>query len=154
MNPVYDSASQLDTPIQHWDREWWNNSCDCHHNLLHYNATAFIIGHMYVTDGCPVSCITTFLLWSFLICTMNCIYLKRPLCPCWFITAFCLHVAVRHLSNTPQPGWFTMTLSSVCQYWVPTVTTASGSFYFLPVDAEQTSLQSHGVNHLKRKNTE
>lgn len=29
----------------HWkrDREWWSNTCDCHHNLLDYNATGNII---------------------------------------------------------------------------------------------------------------
>lgn len=114
MTPVYDSGSQLDTPIQHWDREWWNNSCDCHHNLLHYNATAnvkYVCNrrssqlHQYVTP----------LIFSYLHRELS-IYLERPFCP-WFITPFCRHLAVRHLSDTLQPGWFTMTLSSVCQYW-------------------------------------
>lgn len=107
-----DRSSQLDTPIQHWDREWRNNNHGYHHNLLHHNATANVIYVSHRQLSSQLHYYVTRLIFSYLHPGLS-IYLNRTLC-LWFITAFHLHVAECHLHyNQADLQWH----YHQCQYW-------------------------------------
>lgn len=157
MNPVYDSGSQLDTPIQHWDKEWWNNSCDCHHNWLYYNATANII---YVCNRRLSSQLLQYvtpLIFSYL---HRELYLfKEASVP------LLIHYSLLSSCRSAPLIWYTATRliynDTIISMSIQgpnsgrqAATIASGCFHFFPVEVEQTCLESHVVSHLKEKNIE